>query len=152
MAVGKTGDEQKKLYNSIMGDFSLISGQSPVLAKAKKSIAGFKTREGMPLGVMVTLRGSKMYDFIDRLVDIALPRSRDFKGINPDSIDKTGNLTIAVKESIIFPEVSPEKAKMIFGFEITFVNNAKNKEEGLEIFKLIGIPFKKDKEETKIAK
>lgn len=142
LVVGKAGDEQKKVYETIKNDLSLITGQRPVLTVAKKSIAGFKTREGMPLGAMVTLRGQKMYDFLTRLIDIAFPRSRDFRGVSVKSFDSKGNLTVAVKESIIFPEISPEKTRIIFGFEITLVTTAKTKEEGEKLLKLMGFPLK----------
>lgn len=139
----KTSEEKKKFYNSILEDLSLICGQKPVLRKAKKSVSGFKIRQGMPVGGICTLRGKKMYDFLERLIHVALPRSRDFKGLDPKSIDQEGNLTVGIKEHIIFPEVSPEKAKHIFGFEITVVTDAKKKEEGLELFRLLGFPIKK---------
>lgn len=142
MVVGKPGAEQTKVYETIIHDLSLITGQRPVLTKAKKSIAGFKTREGMPLGVMVTLRGKKMYDFLTRLIDIALPRSRDFRGVSVKSFDKSGNLTVAVKESIVFPEISPEKTRIIFGFEITLATTAKTEQEGERLLKLMGFPLK----------
>ncbi len=137
----KTSDEQKKIYTAILDDLSLISGQRPVLTKAKKSIAGFKIREGMAIGAMVTLRGKKMYDFIEKLINIALPRSRDFRGIDAKSFDKEGNLTLAIKEHIVFPEVSPEKAKTIFGLEITVVTNAKERDEGIELLRIMGFPI-----------
>ena len=138
----KTSEEKKKIYKLILEDLSLITGQRMILRNAKKSIASFKIRQGMPVGGIATLRGRKMYDFIERLINIALPRSRDFKGIDPKSVDGAGNLTIGIKEHIIFPEVSPEKAKQIFGFEITVTTDAKNREEGLELLKLIGFPIK----------
>jgi large subunit ribosomal protein L5 len=140
--VAKTSDEKKKVYKSILEDLTLITGQRLVLRNAKKSIAGFKIREGMPIGGAATLRGRKMYDFLERLIYIALPRSRDFKGIDPKSVDEEGNLTVGIKEHIIFPEVSPERAKQIFGFEITVVTTAKSKEEGLKLLKLLGFPIK----------
>jgi len=139
---GKTSEEQKKIYDLILNDLSLICGQRPVLTKAKKSIAGFKTRIGMPIGAKVTLRGNKMYDFLDRIIHIALPRSRDFRGIDKKSFDNKGDLNIGIKEHIVFPEVSPEKAKTIFGFEITVVTTAKNREEGIGLLKLMGFPIK----------
>lgn len=139
----KTSEEQKKTYKAILDDLALICGQRPILTKAKKSIAGFKTREGMFIGAMNTLRGGKMYNFLDRIIHIALPRSRDFQGINEKSFDKKGNLTIAIKEHIIFPEILPEKIKTIFGFEITIVTTAKNREKGIELLKLMGFPIKK---------
>lgn len=141
-AGGKTSDERKKLAQTIVDDLSLICGQKPVLTKAKKAIAGFKIRKGMPIGAKVTLRKQKMYDFLERLIYIALPRSRDFRGISPKSVDQEGNLTIGIKEQIIFPEVLAEKAKNIFGLEVTVVTNAKNREESLELLKLLGFPIK----------
>ncbi len=139
---GKTSEEQKKIYKSILEDLAMICGQYPKLTKAKKSISGFKIREGMPIGAMVTLRRKMMYDFLERLIHVALPRSRDFRGINPKSLDKKGNLTVAIKEHISFPEILPERAKTIFGLELTVVTTAKNKEEGLELLKLLGFPIK----------
>jgi large subunit ribosomal protein L5 len=139
---GKTSEEQKKTYELILEDLALICGQRPILTKAKKSISGFKIREGMPIGAMTTLRRKMMYDFLERLIHIALPRSRDFRGIDPKSLDKKGNLTIAIKEHISFPEILPEKAKTIFGLELTVVTTAKNREEGLELLKLLGFPIK----------
>ena len=142
MVIDKTSDEKKKIKEAIIKDLSLICGQRPVLTKAKKSISTFKIREGMEVGAKVTLRKKKMYDFLDRLIHIALPRSRDFRGIDFKSIDEKGNLTIAIKEHISFPEVSPEKTKFLFGFEITVVTTAKTKEEGSELLKLLGFPIK----------
>lgn len=139
---GKTSEEQKKIQDAILGDLSLIVGQRPILTRAKKSVSGFKIRKGMAVGVRVTLRGRKMYDFLERLINIGLPRSRDFRGIDQKSFDNKGNLTIGIKEHITFPEVSPEKVKNIFGFEVTTATTAKSKEEGLELLKLIGFPIK----------
>lgn len=139
---GKTSEEQKKIQDAILEDLSLITGQRPILTKAKKSISGFKIREGLPIGAKITLRGKRMYDFLERLIHIALPRSRDFRGIDPGSIDEEGNLTTAIKEHIAFPEISPEKVKNIFGFEITVVTTAKTREEGLELLRLLGFPIK----------
>jgi len=138
----KTSEEQKKILNSILDDLALIGAQHPILTKAKKSISGFKIRKGLPIGAKVTLRKKKMYDFLERLIRIALPRSRDFRGIEPSAFDKKGNLTIGIREQIVFPEVSPERAKNIFGLEITIVTNAKKREEGIELFKLLGFPIK----------
>jgi len=140
--VGKTGEEQKKIQESVINDLALICGQKAVLTRAKKAIAAFKTRKGMPLGARVTLRGQKMYDFLERLINVALPRSRDFRGLDAKSIDKNGNLTLAIREHIAFPEISPEKTKNIFGFEITIITNAKNRKRGLELLKLLGFPIK----------
>lgn len=142
MIVGKTGEEQKKIQESIVNDLSLICGQRALVTGAKKSISSFKIRKGMPIGVRVTLRGQKMYDFLERVIHVALPRSRDFRGIEPTSVDQGGNLTIAIKEHIAFPEISPEKTKSIFGFEITVVTNAKSRETGLELLRLFGFPIK----------
>ena len=142
LVVGKTGDEPKKLVEAIIGDLTLISGQKVMATKAKKSISAFKTRQGMLIGACVTLRGQRMYDLLERLINIALPRSRDFQGIDPKSVDQSGNLTVAFKEHIAFPEILPEKAKAMFGFEITIVTTAKNQKEGLELFKLMGFPIK----------
>ncbi len=142
LVVGKAGEEQKKTVEAILNDLSLISGQKAMGTKSKKAIAAFKTREGMVIGACVTLRGSRMYDFLDRFISIALPRSRDFQGIDPKSIDRSGNLTVALKEHIAFPEISPEKTRMIFGFEVTVVTTAKDQKEGLELFKSLGFPIK----------
>lgn len=141
-AVAKTGDEQKKTQEMILDSLSLICGQKAVLTNAKKAIAGFKLRKGMAVGAMVTMRGPKMYDFLERVINIVLPRSRDFRGIDSKSFDKQGNLTFAIKEHIAFPEVSPEKARQIFGLEITVSTNAKSREKGMELLKLLGFPIK----------
>jgi len=138
----KTSGEQKKIYEAILNDLALITGQRSILTRAKKSISGFKIRQGMPVGAQVSLRGKKMFDFLERLIHIALPRSRDFRGIDSKSFDREGNLTIAIKEHIVFPEISPEKVKNIFGFEITVVTTTKNKKEGIELLKLLGFPIK----------
>lgn len=140
----KTADEQKKIAESFLADLAQIAGQKPILTRAKKSIATFKTRKGMPVGAKVTLRGRKMHGFLEKLINVALPRSRDFRGIELSCVDQRGNLTIAIKEHITFPEISPEKVRSIFGFEITCVTSAKNKEEGLELFRLMGFPMKKE--------
>lgn len=139
----KTSEEQKKTYKLIFDDLGSICAQKPILTKAKKSISGFKLREGMSIGAKVTLRGRKMYDFLERVIHIALPRFRDFRGIDLKSFDKEGNLTIAIKEHIVFPEVSPEKAKTIFGFEITVVTTAENREESIELLRFLGFPIKR---------
>jgi large subunit ribosomal protein L5 len=137
-----SSEERKKIQNFILQDLSLIVGQKLVLTKAKKSIAAFKIREGLPIGAMCTLRRKKMYDFLERLIAIGLPRSRDFKGIEEKSIDRTGNLTVGIKEHIVFPEVSPERAKQIFGFEVVVATTARKREEGIELLKLMGFPIK----------
>lgn len=137
-----TADEQRKLRESVANDIALISGQRPILTRAKKSISTFKLREGMIIGAKVTLRRRRMDDFIEKLIKIALPRSRDFRGIDPKSLDDHGNLTLPIKEHIVFPEVTTEKAKQIFGLEVTIATSAKTKEEGLELLKLLGFPIK----------
>jgi len=139
---GKTAEEQKKTIEPILEDLSLICGQKPITKKAKKSIAGFKLREGFPVGAAVTLRSKMMYDFLERLIRVALPRSRDFRGIDQKSLDRNGNLTIGIREHIAFPEILPERAKAIFGLEITIVTNAKSREEGTELLRLLGFPIK----------
>ena len=139
---GKTPEEQKKIYQPILEDLALICGQKPILKGAKKSISTFKIREGLPIGATVTLRRKRSADFLERLIHIALPRSRDFRGIDPKSIDKKGNLTIGIKEHIAFPEILPERAKTIFGLEVTVVTNAKSREEGIELLRLLGFPIK----------
>jgi len=144
LVAGKSKQETEKEYKGILDALILIVGQKPVLTKAKKSISGFKLRQGMPVGAKVTLRKQKMYDMLDRVIHIILPRTRDFAGLEPSSVDKEGNLTIGIKEHIVFLEVGAEDAKRIFGMEITVVTNAKTREEGLELFKSLGFPIKKD--------
>lgn len=131
-----------KAQESITKDIILITGQKPLTTLAKKAISAFKIREGMPVGLKVTLRGKRMYDFLSRLVNIVLPRTRDFRGLNLKSIDEDGNLTIGIKEHIIFPEISQEDIRKIFGLEITIVTHTKNKEKALELYKLMGFPIK----------
>ena len=123
-------------------DLAKLTGQKPAVRKAKKSISGFKVRQGMEIGAMITLRGKRMYDFIDRLISIALPRSRDFHGLDPKSFDKQGSLNIGIKEHSIFPEITYESLKDIFGLEISVVTTAKFQEEGIELLKLTGFPIR----------
>lgn len=123
-------------------DLTAISGQHPVITRAKKSIASFKVREGMPIGMMVTLRGGRMYDFFDKLVNVVLPRIRDFQGISPTSFDGRGNYTLGIKEQIVFPEIDYDKVDKLRGFEITIVTNATDDEKGRQLLKLLGMPFK----------
>ena len=144
--VGKSASEREKIQNLIMQDLSLIAGQHTNLDKSRKTIAGFKLREGLEIAAVVTLRKQRMWDFIERFIYLSLPRSRDFKGIDTKSIYKRGNLSMGFKEHISFPEIFTEKEKTIFGLEITFVTNAKTKEEGLELYKLLGFPLKETKE------
>lgn len=131
-----------KAIERVKRDMSLLSGQKVVMKKAKQSIAGFKTREGMEVGISVTLRGKRMYDFIDRLISVALPRSKDFRGIEAKNFDKMGNLNLGIKESSIFPEVNYENIKDIFSLEVTVVTDAKNRERGISLLKLLGFPIK----------
>lgn len=135
--------KDNKLIEKIEQDLAKITGQKPAVRKAKKSIAGFKVREGLPIGFMVTLRGARMYDFIDRLISVALPRSRDFQGLSITSFDSHGNLNIGIKEHNIFPEVSYESLKDIFGLEVTIVTNADSKEIGTALLRGMGFPLKK---------
>lgn len=131
----------KKLVDTGVEELSTISGQKAVATKAKNSISNFKLREGMPIGARVTLRGERMYEFMDRLLTIALPRVRDFRGVNDKGFDGRGNYTLGVKEQIIFPEISIDKIKAISGMDITFVTTAKNDEESYELLKAFGMPF-----------
>jgi len=135
--------KKKELKKGIFSDISLICGQSPVLTRAIKAIAGFKVRQGSTVGVKATLRRSKMNDFLDRLINVVLPRMRDFQGVPKTSIDDGGNLTVGIKEHIVFPEIQPEKVKKNFSLQVTVVTNAKKKEEAIELFKLLGFPIKK---------
>jgi len=140
--IGKWRQEQK-IIEEIEKDLTMIAGQKAVFTQAKKAISSFKTRVGQPLGLRVTLRGRKMYDFLDRLIGLALPRTRDFRGLSKKSVDGKGNLNIGIKEQIVFPEISHENVKTIFGFEIAVTTNAKNQEQGLELFRLLGFPIEK---------
>ena len=132
-----------KIIDSAAEELKLISGQKPVVRRAKKSIAAFKLREGMPVGCMVTLRRKRMFDFFNKLVNIALPRVRDFKGISGNSLDGHGNYSLGVKEQIIFPEIDYDKIDKVKGLNITIVTTAKTDEEGKELLRLFGMPFRK---------
>ena len=129
--------------DDVLEEMRLIAGQKPVVTKAKNSISNFKLREGMPIGAKVTLRGERMYYFLDKLVSIALPRVRDFRGISANAFDGRGNYTLGIKEQIIFPEISLDKVKKVRGFDVSVVTTAKTDEEGRELLKLLGFPFKK---------
>jgi len=142
MQSGKTGSEREKIQQHILKGLALITGQNPVLRKAKKSIASFKLREGMQIGAQVTLRGNKMYEFLEKLIWLVLPRTRDFNGIPIKSFDNEGSLTIGFKEYTPFPEVIIEKEKSIFGFEVTITTTSKTREEGVELLGLMGFPIK----------
>ena len=132
-----------KLLDDAVEELALISGQKPVVTRAKKSIAGFKLREGMPIGCKVTLRGEKMYEFLDKLVNISLPRVRDFRGVPKNSFDGRGNYTLGVKEQLIFPEINFDKVNKLRGMDIVFVTTAKTDEEGRELLAQLGMPFAK---------
>ena len=135
--------DNSKVIDSIMADIAAITGQKPMVCKAKKSVANFKLREGMKIGVKVTLRGEKMYEFLDRLFNVALPRVRDFRGINPNSFDGRGNYNMGLKEQLIFPEIEYDKIDKVRGMDICFVTTAKTDEEAQELLTLMGAPFSK---------
>lgn len=130
-----------KALDAALQDLTTISGQKPVVTKAKKSIAAFKLRAGMPVGVKVTLRGERMYEFVDKLVNVALPRVRDFRGVSPKSFDGRGNYSLGLKEQLLFPEIEYDKIDKIRGMEVVFTTTAKTDEEGRELLKLLGMPF-----------
>ena len=133
--------QNPKALDAALNDLTLITGQKPVVTRAKKSIAGFKLREGMPVGVKVTLRGDRMYEFVDRLLSVALPRVRDFRGVSPKSFDGRGNFSLGLKEQLIFPEIEYDKIDKLRGMEIVFATTAKTDEEGRALLKLLGMPF-----------
>ena len=132
-----------KLLDEAVNELTLITGQKPVITRAKKSIAGFKLREGAPIGCKVTLRGERMYEFLDKLVNISLPRVRDFRGVSNNSFDGRGNYTLGIKEQLIFPEINFDKVNKLRGMDIVFVTTAKSDEEGRELLAQLGMPFKK---------
>jgi len=134
--------ENAKVIETAAAEIAIITGQKPVVTKARKSIANFKLREGVPIGVMVTLRRDLMYQFLDKMIAIALPRVRDFKGVSPKGFDGRGNYTLGVKEQIMFPEVNYDKIDKIRGMNITIVTTARTDEEGLELLRLMGMPFR----------
>lgn len=133
--------DNAKMIEAISEDISKIAGQKPVVCLAKKSVANFKVREGMPIGIKVTLRGDKMYEFVDRLFSAALPRVRDFRGINPNSFDGRGNYSMGIKEQLIFPEIEYDKIDKVRGMDIVFVTTAQTDEESKELLDLLGAPF-----------
>ena len=135
--------ENAKAIDAISGDLAKITGQKPVVCKAKKSVANFKLREGMPIGVKVTLRGERMYEFLDRLFNVALPRVRDFRGINPNSFDGRGNYNMGIREQLIFPEIDYDKVDKVRGMDICFVTTANTDEEARELLTQMGAPFTK---------
>ena len=143
MGVGEA-KENAKLLESAVADMQLITGQKPVLTKAKKSIANFKIREGMNIGCKVTLRGEKMYEFADRLINLALPRVRDFRGVNPNAFDGRGNYALGIKEQLIFPEIEYDKVDKVCGMDIIFVTTANTDEEARELLTMFNMPFRKN--------
>ena len=146
---GTAMKKDNKKNDAILERFAKISGQKAALRGAKQSISSFKVRQGDPIGVMVTLRGSRMYAFLEKLVNVALPRTKDFRGINRSAVDNIGNLTIGIKEHTIFPETADEDIRDVFGLSVTVVSTAKTKKEGTAFFELLGVPFKKEEESKK---
>ena len=142
MGLGEAKDNAKAL-EAAANDLAIIAGQKPVITKAKKSVANFKIREGMAIGCKVTLRGEKMYEFVDRLVNLALPRVRDFRGVNPNAFDGRGNYALGIKEQLIFPEIEYDKVDKVRGMDIIFVTTAKTDEEARELLTLFNMPFAK---------
>ena len=142
IAVGEA-KENSKVLDKVSEELAVISGQKPVLTRAKKSIANFKLREGMPIGCKVTLRGARMYDFLDRLVNLALPRVRDFRGVSPDSFDGRGNYALGLKEQLIFPEIDYDQIDKTRGMDVIITTTAKTDEEARELLRLFNMPFKK---------
>ena len=143
VGVGKIAKEDK-VVEKIANDLAKLTGQKPVFRKAKKSIASFKVRQGVNIGLMTTLRGKRMYDFMDRLISISLPRSKDFRGIDVKNFDKNGNLNLGIKESSIFPEVTYETLKDIFSLEVTVATTAKDQQKGIELLRNLGFPIRKN--------
>ena len=142
MGVGEA-KENAKILDSAVKDLETITGQKAVITRAKKSVANFKLREGMPIGCKVTLRGERMYEFADRLINLALPRVRDFRGVNGDAFDGRGNYALGIKEQIIFPEIEYDKVDKVRGMDVIFVTTAKTDEEARELLRLFGMPFAK---------
>lgn len=143
VGMGEAKENPKAIENA-SGDIAIITGQKPVVTKAKKSVAAFKLRAGMPVGIKVTLRGDRMWSFVDRLINISLPRVRDFRGVNAEAFDGRGNYTIGIKEQLIFPEIQYDKVDKIRGMDIVFVTTARTDEEAKELLALFGMPFAKN--------
>lgn len=141
VGMGEAIAEVKRIDNAVR-DLTEITGQKPVVTKAKRSVASFKLRAGMSIGVMVTLRGERMWDFLDKLANVALPRLRDFQGISPDAFDGRGNYTLGIREQLVFPEVEYDKVDKVRGMEITIVTTARNDEEGRRLLRMLGMPFR----------
>jgi large subunit ribosomal protein L5 len=143
IGVGEALDNAKAL-DAAVADLTIVTGQKPIITKAKKSIANFKLREGRAIGVKVTLRGERMWSFFDRLVNVALPRVRDFRGISPNSFDGRGNYTLGLREQLVFPEIEYDKIDKLRGLEITIVTSARTDEEGRQLLDMLGMPFRKE--------
>jgi large subunit ribosomal protein L5 len=141
IGMGEAVQDAKRMENAVR-DLTEITGQKPVVTRAKRSVASFKLRQGMPIGVMVTLRDRRMWDFLDKLANVALPRLRDFQGISPDSFDGRGNYTLGIREQLVFPEIDYDKIDKVRGMEITIVTTARTDEEGRRLLKLLGMPFR----------
>ena len=141
MGLGE-GKENPKILDAAVNDLSIIAGQKPIITHARRSVASFKVREGMPIGAKLTLRGMRMYDFLDKFFNIALPRVRDFRGISPHSFDGRGNFTIGIKEQLIFPEIEYSNVEKVLGMDITIVTTAETDEEARELLALMGLPFR----------
>ncbi|MGE5220916.1 MAG: 50S ribosomal protein L5 [Omnitrophica WOR_2 bacterium] len=143
IGVGEALDNAKAL-DAAVGDLTAIAGQKPVIQKARKSIANFKLREGRAIGVKVTLRGERMWSFLDRLVNVALPRVRDFRGVSPNSFDGRGNYTLGLREQLVFPEIEYDKIDKLRGLEVTIVTTARNDDEARQLLQMLGMPFRKE--------
>jgi len=143
IGVGEALDNAKTL-DAAVGDLTLITGQKPIITKARKSIAAFKLREGRAIGVKVTLRGERMWSFLDRLMNVALPRVRDFRGISPNAFDGRGNYTLGLREQLVFPEIEYDKIDKLRGLEISIVTTARTDDEGRQLLQMLGMPFKKE--------
>jgi large subunit ribosomal protein L5 len=143
IGMGEAMDNAKAL-DAAVGDLTQITGQKPVITKARKSIANFKLREGRAIGVKVTLRGERMWSFLDRLMNIALPRVRDFRGISPNAFDGRGNYTLGLREQLVFPEIEYDKIDKLRGLEVTIVTSARNDDEGRQLLQMLGMPFRKE--------
>lgn len=141
MGVGE-GAQDSKALDAAMEDLALITGQRPMITRARKSVANFRIREGMAIGCKVTLRGQRMYDFLDKLISVSLPRIRDFRGISPQAFDGRGNYSLGLREQLIFPEISYDKVSQIRGMDVTIVTSAKTDEEAFELLKALGMPFR----------
>ncbi|HET9922012.1 MAG TPA: 50S ribosomal protein L5 [Ktedonobacteraceae bacterium] len=135
--------QNPKALDAALGDLAAITGQRPVITRAKRSVAAFKLREGMQIGCMVTLRGERMYQFLDKLLNVALPRLRDFQGVSPEAFDGRGNYTLGLREQLVFPEIDYDKVDKVRGMEVSIVTTARTDEEGQRLLKLMGMPFKK---------